>query len=301
MLRLLRRLVQLGVMALVAAELAGLAQASHPFFDALGHFRLHLAVLLLLGLLALVILRSWRLSGLAGLAVVAGLVNLGPVISSQGPAGNGRVLTLLQFNTLFRNPTPLAIVDQVHALRPDVITLQEVSPNTSAILRSLQADYSQISTCHYGTVGDAVVLSRWPAVSQGCAETRGLAWMVLDIEGRRVTVASLHLHWPYPYRQYSQIAEIEPVLQTLPQPVVLAGDFNAAPWSEAISRIAEAVSSRVAGGLRLSFRLSPFGTGPWPVLPLDHVLLPEGATAEVTLLPGAGSDHLPLLARIWLP
>lgn len=294
------RMLQLVVLAGAAAELAGLAQAYHPFFDALAHFRLHLAVLLLIGLLALVILRRWRLSVLAGLAMVAGLVNLGPVLSNQGPAGHGRVLTLLQFNTLFRNPTPLAIVDQVLAAQPDVITLQEVSASTAEIVRSLQADYATVSTCFYGEVGDVVVLSRWPAVSQGCEALRGLAWMVLDIEGRHVTVASLHLHWPYPYRQYSQIAEIEPVLRSLPQPVVLAGDFNAAPWSEAVGRIAEAVSGQVAGGLRLSFRLSPFGTGPWPVLPLDHVLLPQGATAEVSILPGAGSDHLPLLARIWL-
>src|SRR5215213_11075857 len=81
----------------------------HPAFDSLGHFRAHLAVLLMAGGLALLASRHWK-HGL--LAAALGTAALWTTLSSfgfPGPAaadaqtGQRAVYRLLQLNLLFDN------------------------------------------------------------------------------------------------------------------------------------------------------------------------------------------------------
>ena len=120
--------------------------------------------------------------------------------------------------------------------------------------------------------------------------------------GQQVTVASLHLYWPYPFEQEHQIDRLEDILKELPRPVLLAGDFNAAPWSHAVDRIAKASDTSIAGGGRFSFEIRFNWWAPPIAMPIDHILLPEGLTPlEVRTGPGPGSDHRSLVARLALP
>ncbi len=296
----LRRTVQLGVLCLVAAQLASLLQAVHPAFDALAQFRLHYSVLLAGGLILLLFLKSWRVASLSAAATAAGLAAMAPVAGPASlPSGSGRVFTLVQFNTLYKNPTPEVIIAQIKAVNADAVTLQEVAPrNTAIIMQRLEAEYPYQRFCGYAGVG---VLSRWPSVGDGCAPRNGFGWLRLNVEGREVTVASLHLPWPWPYRQASSISELEPVFRALPQPLIIGGDFNSAPWSNSLARVTQMTSTHLAPGLRLTLKLDAIRLPPWPFLPIDHVLLPEGAAADVRIGSPAGSDHLPLVARIMLP
>lgn len=210
-------------------------------------------------------------------------------------------LTLLQFNARFDNRTPDAILSQVAAARPDVITLQEVSRTTQMILERLQADYPFRVLCPFTAVGGVAVLSRHPATGEWCLEDQGFAGLRVVIGGREVTVAALHLHWPWPYRQQEQIDRLLPELAGLPQPVVIAGDFNAAAWSNAVRLIAVRSQTVPISGLRLTLRMGPPVLGPPAMLPIDHVLVPAGSVAQASRGGEAGSDHLPLIARIMLP
>ena len=277
-----------------------LAQAFHPSLDSLAHFRLHMAVLLCLGAALLVLLRDWVPAVLVALAAVSAIASMGAAV--QGVARfPGADVTLLQFNTRFDNATPEAILSQVAAHSPDVITLQEVSSRTSIVLKRLEAGYPHQLACPFAGVGGVAVLSRHPLTARHCAEGLGLAWVRVGMGSQEVTVASLHLHWPWPYRQSQQIAEMMPLLSTLPRPAVIAGDFNAAPWSSAVARVADATGTAVAPGLRLTFERPVPGLGAMPLLALDHVLVPAGAPADVRTGNRAGSDHLPLVARVLLP
>lgn len=87
-------------------------------------------------------------------------------------------------------------------------------------------------------------------------------------------------------------------LKTLPPPVVVTGDFNAAPWSMNFERVEQSGITRLGT------------TGPtWPVgpllpigIPIDHVLGGPGVAAlSVRPLPFFGSDHRALMAEIQLP
>jgi endonuclease/exonuclease/phosphatase (EEP) superfamily protein YafD len=298
--RFVRRTVQLGMLSLAAVQLASLLQAVHPVFDSLSQFRLHYSLLLAVGLLVLLLMKSWRVAGVIAAAIAAGLIAILPVTSHAGHSpGQGRQFTLVQFNTLYKNPTPEAIITQITAVNADAVTLQEAAPrNTYIILDKLKAEYPYQRFCGYAAVA---VLSRWPAVDEGCAPKNGFGWMKLDVDGHMVTVGSLHLQWPWPFRQAETVAELEPVFRALPQPLIIGGDFNSAPWTHTLARVTEMTSTSLAGGIRLSLTARAFGLGGWPVLPIDHVLLPAGATADVTIGEDAGSDHLPVIARIVLP
>jgi endonuclease/exonuclease/phosphatase (EEP) superfamily protein YafD len=296
MIWLIRRVVQLGMLALVGAQLGGMAQALHPFFDSLAHFRFHLAVLLALGVLISLALRSFRMAGAAVLVLGGSLLMMTPALGLNGPPrllGAKPALTLVQYNTLYKNPTPDHILAQIRSANADAVTLEEVSDNTSVIMALLKADYPHQVYCPFAAVGGEAVLSRTPLLAQGCGE--GIAWAQVEIGGRKMTIAGVHLYWPWPHDQFRQITRLEPTLRALPRPVIVGGDFNAASWSHSVARIADMTSTQPASGLRLSFMMGP---GPTPFLPIDHVLLPEGASADVTLGPTAGSDHLPVIARI---
>lgn len=287
------------VFLLAGAQVAGFGQAVHPVFDSVAHFRLHLAVALGLASGLVMLVRAPRFAAAGMVVAAASLASLAPAVPNADAAVGRPDLVLVQYNSLFRNPTPREIAVQIRAADADVVTLQEVSRKTTEILQELEPDYPYQVVCPFRTVGGVAVLSRTPAVQQGCAEGEGFAWLRTEIRGRAVTMASLHLHWPFPYEQSGQIDRLAEAFSALPQPTILGGDFNAAPWSHNVARVAKATGTRVAGGLRLSWQVGLPGIGRIPMLPIDQVLVPPDVTAVSAALGAmAGSDHLPVIARL---
>lgn len=291
------RAFQLAAVVLAALLIAGFFQHLHPAFDTLAHFRLHLCVALVAVSVVLLPLRAWRTAAVAVVICAATVVMMkGAWLPS--PNLSGADLTVLQFNTRFDNPAPEAILLQVARARPDAITLQEVSGNTAVILAKLKGDYPFQLLCPFAGVGGVAVVSRHPVVGEWCAKGDGFAAMRIDLRGRLVTVASLHLHWPWPYGQQQQINKLLGVMSDLPRPVVIAGDFNAAVWSESVRRIAAASQTSPIQGIRLTFARGLSALVPLGRLPIDHVLVPAGAVGTAWLGQDAGSDHLPVVAMV---
>lgn len=83
------------------------------------------------------------------------------------------------------------------------------------------------------------------------------------------------------------------------QPMVLLGDFNAAPWSRRMMELER----------RHDLDHAPWPVATWPVragglgIPIDHVLLGKGAKLGSLSPWGSdlGSNHRGLLAKIDLP
>lgn len=81
-------------------------------------------------------------------------------------------------------------------------------------------------------------------------------------------------------------------------PSVLMGDFNAVPWSPAItSALADGAVTRAQTGWRSTW------ASPLPALglPIDHAFAANGARISARVGPGVGSDHLPLIIDVALP
>ncbi|MDH5765616.1 MAG: endonuclease/exonuclease/phosphatase family protein [Gammaproteobacteria bacterium] len=279
-----------------------------PLADSISHFRFQLVILLIV-LVVLTALLGKRCLVVAGLVVAVSCIFSFVSYSMFSPArvesGKYQVLKLMQLNLLFMNRDLKAVAQLARDRDVDVITLQEVNHHTGRVLSLLQQDYPYQVRCSFQAVGSVAVLSRLPLAStqsRGCLNEDGVAWLRVRVGQQALTISSVHLHWPFPFSQWAQVERLESQLGDLPQPVIMAGDFNAAPWSQAVSRLASASQTEVAPGLYFSFYLNMFGAVLPVGLPIDHVLLPRGFIVDTMALgPKVGSDHYSVFASIAVP
>ncbi|MDN2568592.1 endonuclease/exonuclease/phosphatase family protein, partial [Aquibium sp. A9E412] len=210
---------------------------------------------------------------------------------------------LLQLNLRYDNRSADAVLALIAETAPDVVTLNEVSSAWREALRATEDDYPYRVFCRPGAlIGGVAILSRrrfdyrWPPQ---CHERGALAiagvW--LD-ETRSLKVAAVHLGWPWPYGQHGQVARLAAPLGTLGETALVAGDLNAAPWSETATRLAAAGGLTMVRGIGPTWlhRALPGALRPALGLPIDHVLV-KGAVLPLAArrLAAAGSDHLPVL------
>lgn len=277
-------------MALVIASYGG---ALHPLGDSLAVFRVPLVVTTALA----VIWTDWprRLRwplALLALGILGG--HLRDRLPGETPAPD---LVLYQQNLLWNRTEDLAFLAQVRAAQPDLMTLQEAFSRNQPLVEALKEDLPYAHQCPKS--GEAV-LSRFAAVpgSAFCSTPDGLAGMQVETPFGRVWLVSVHLNWPWPYRQMPQVDTLVPWLERLDGPVILSGDFNAVAWSRTVRRMARASGTALVGPDVHSF------TGlPLPMfLGIDHVLTtPAAGVQQVIQMPEAGSDHHGLLALLKAP
>jgi endonuclease/exonuclease/phosphatase (EEP) superfamily protein YafD len=304
-----KQLISLLAGAVALAVIFGFLAPWLPLADSVAHFRLHLAVVAILAALAFGLWRDWWKAGFAGLVSFVGVVGMTPAVPllyAPPSGGEESAVTLVQLNLSFRNRTPDAVAAFVRREGADIVTLQEVTARTGRVIDLLAKDYPHSIRCPFSPrVGGVAVLSRFPRApgeSQGCVEGKGLAWLRVMAGGRPVSVASLHLSWPFPFDQAGHINEIEAPLRDIPRPVILAGDFNAAPWSHAVNRVEEATDATIARGLRFSFHIRVTRWTPPVPMPIDHVLLPaQLQPTEIRVTRGPGSDHRSVVAKLAFP
>ena len=280
------------------AVLAGLALLTsfagrfHPLGDSLAVFRVQIGLMTsLFALLAVLAGARW-----AALLVLGSLAAVAPaawLLSGWGAQHRG-ALTLYQKNLSFRLTDPAPLIADLLATKPDIVTLQEVTTSNLAVLQALKPALPTQLVCPFARVGGVAIASHWPMIegSKTCLQGRGMAAMQVAHPDGPLWLVSIHLHWPWPYQQSSQMAHIAEALEKLQGPVILGGDFNMVPWSHTHRLIASSSGSHRAGAAPDSF--PRFGA--MLPLPIDHVYAPNGGTTEPR--PRLGSDHRGLLARV---
>jgi endonuclease/exonuclease/phosphatase (EEP) superfamily protein YafD len=305
------RLSLLATCLLSLPLVAGFFGAVHPAFDSFAHFRVHLAVLIVLAALPLVASSWWKhgvvaiLLGTAAAASALGLPNLGvgPVQAGfhQRPVA-AKSYRLLHLNLRYDNSQPERVLAMLRELQPDFVLLNEVSDMWVDRLREMLNLYPYQWRCGRGIrIGGTAILSRQPFSSgrmTECAGNGSLAIAQVELRGRPVDLAALHLGWPWPHGQSRQITRLSPELGSLGADAILAGDLNAAPWSRTARRVAAAgaLTPMQSAGPTWLFRWLPASWRPWIGLPIDHAF----AKGDVVLYSGkaldaVGSDHLPIL------
>jgi len=301
------------MLALALMLAFGLAGAWSPWLDAFTHFRAHFAAAA--ALLALFLLATrFRVLGIAGLVFAVACFStvpdgwsyfgLGPVQAGFQPkAGDQPTYRLLQMNLRFDNATPEKVLSLIGRTQPDIVTVEEVSQMWRDKLDLLSHAYPHRIYCGGGF--GAAILSRRP-LAEGtearCFTNGTLATATVDLGGRTLDVAAIHMGWPWPRQQTWQIGSIAEPLAALGETAIMAGDFNAAPWSGAVRRIA------ALGGLTLMPSVGP--TWMWrrlpdalrfAGLPIDQVLSKGDVVIHsAEKMAPAGSDHLPILVEFSL-
>ncbi|MEM7624339.1 MAG: endonuclease/exonuclease/phosphatase family protein [Planctomycetota bacterium] len=290
--------------AATAGSVLGLLGDRPWFLDLFSHFRLQYTVGLLVAVVGVLVLRKWKSAGVFGAALALNLVLISPLwIAPTQPTGDGPALRVLAYNVLTSNPQKSAVIDWVNAQGADVLILQEVNREWVDRLDEGLADYERLPTgsIREDNFGMAVYLRGGIEPDDthfvhDAAEVPRIE-VSFRLGGYPVRVVGVHTLPPvgaeYSRRRGAQLAEVADRVNQAAEPVVVAGDLNATPWSAPLRRLLRDT------GLRDSAR--GFGhQGTWPtglawsgLIPIDHALVsPEWRVEDRRLGPiDLGSDH----------
>lgn len=160
-------------------------------------------------------------------------------------------LNLLNDPTYWPRRAPL-IVDELKSLQPDLIALQEVSlpDNTAQWIADRLEGYSVHVTPKSGGRREGLaILSRLPVESHAgfSFEHQGrVAQRVLvRYAGRPWIFVNTHLYWQ-PFDDRRRAAEIQTLIDWLPAPAIVCGDFNAEPDYRSIALVKQRFRSAYA-------------------------------------------------------
>ena len=205
----------------------------------------------------------------------------------------------------------------------DVMALQEVDAGTGRGLDSHAYDWLADRlgmTCHfrltrpgkYGPFGNAVFTKRrFEVVAEGLLphrrdEPRAAQWLRIEAGSADFDLLNTHLSIKEGERnvQLQSLVGAEWLLRhSSERPLILCGDFNTTPWSKTYREL-----SRSFTDVQKAKPARRRATWParFPLLRLDHVFVPSTVEVEgCHVLDHAearvASDHLPLVADLWLP
>lgn len=287
----------------------------HPAFDSLAHFRAHLAVLVAVGGLVLLVTRFRRQGFLAVALGAAAFWTTAYAFPFGGPngaaadenAGERAVYRLLQVNVRFDNQSPERLLSLIGRMKPDIVTLEEVSARWKLSIARISAMYPYSVVCDATDwIGGVAILSRRPFAHDRTTECRlrgSFAVATVDFGGRTVDVAAAHMPWPWPFNQPRELALLKPIVGALGATSLLAGDFNATTWSAAIRNVEKDGALKLVAGIGPTWldRRMPDELRPYIGLPIDQIFSKgEIAILSAKTLESVGSDHLPVLVEFSL-
>ncbi len=270
-------------------------------------------VMLLVGAVA-----GWRRAwGLAAATIPLIAVTLGPEVvhflPKQTVLVQGVPVRVMSANLLYCNLRTGPIVEEIRAADPDVLLLQEYTPDWhQALQEAIGGRYPYVAYVTRDNPFGAAIYSQRPFVGE--VETRlslgnvGTPQMraVVEVEGRQVAVYNIHLQPPYGLMRTQltrhQLADLHDLLTREALPVIVSGDFNFTERSPNAGLLHEA-------GLVDTHEAAGWGRGStWPVdsffrympgIRLDHIYVSEGiACTQSRTGVGAGSDHRPVMATL---
>ena len=300
-------LVRLALSCLSGATAIGLLAPLDSLLDVPNDFRPHLLLALLACCIAAAVLKRPRLIAVAAaFAAINAALAIPPLFFVAAPAapGTGRDIKVITSNVwgYNRNYAPLATF--LREERADIVILEEADAEIGFTLADLRDLYPYRADCIDSHYCRLVILSRHPLLeSRVTYRSTNIPPHIVarvDFQGSPITIVGAHLSRPHSWRWQS--AEIDYLANRLPElagPLIMAGDFNATPWSWALT------SLQRRAGLQRHLTLG----ASWPAnllfppqILIDHIMSRDGPMRrEAHLGPNIKSDHLPLVVTLVLP
>jgi endonuclease/exonuclease/phosphatase (EEP) superfamily protein YafD len=294
-------LVVTGVLLLVSRDIGLPGQAL------LQSIRFHVVALMLPLVLILLVGRAWiralLFTVVAGFSIYEG----GSIVASQqalrssvADAGTRPLFTFIGFNLLTFNENGAQLADLLTGSDADILLTMESDPIYDH-MDQMRATFPYVSPC-VERICDVRLFSRVPLENVRVRSVGGM-WknrFVLaeaEIDGVRFTIAAAHLTKPYfDHEAAEEISAITHALGEIKGPLLLAGDFNAAAWSDAVARMARRAELAPGPGYPATW---PVRSGPLGV-PIDNVFARAPLViTDIEALPDAmGSNHRGLRASI---
>lgn len=277
--------------------------------DTLAHFRLHLSLMaLVFGFAAWWSQRALTVIA-GGIVAVPLLIGLGlPVLNGAGapaqPPVNGRSFTIVSFNTWLRQYEWREIERYLRAVKPDFVVMLEAGRAIKPLFAALRDLYPWQKECASWRYCHIAVLSRhrWrtAAFENRTARHGPLVWARFGPALGGLTLIGTHFDRPpMVANQLREARALAKRVRGLPGPVIVAGDFNATPWSHVYKTFAAASRLHSFSAIAPSWPTYPLNL---PQMPIDHVFVSRALS--VRLLengPTLGSDHRAIRAQILMP
>ncbi|MER6945410.1 endonuclease/exonuclease/phosphatase family protein [Nonomuraea sp. NPDC000554] len=261
----------------------------------------------LLVLVAAAALRRWA-AGAVALAVAVALAAavLPRGVSDGAVPPRGRELRVLAANLMVGSADLAELAALVTRLRPDVLTLQELTPEAAERLGEIRRALPHAVELPGPGASGSGVYSRYPLTAAEPITIRFTQARAVLTEpgGVRVEIVSVH---PCPPKHRESLTCWRAGLDALPrgggQPRVLAGDFNATLDHQPL-RALLAAGYRDAGdatGQGFTATWPQPGYSRYPGVVIDHVLADaRTAVTSYGVHPLAGTDHRPVFAVLRL-
>jgi endonuclease/exonuclease/phosphatase (EEP) superfamily protein YafD len=287
----------------------------HWSLDVCSHFRMQYLILLAACAVVLVVVRGrwWLVAAGVGLAVNA--VEIVPWYFGRAKAGAPEAprLTVLSANVWNFNTQHERLLDLIAARDPDVVVVVEATEEWTRALEAIEDAYPYSEMHTRPDPFGIAVYSKRPLegarlVTYGSAGTVTIVARV-RLGSEAVTLVATH---PVPprnarnwQRRNEQLEAIAAARAEFGERVLVAGDFNASPFSPCMKRF---VSSMATPQARLRYASKGYGVkATWPTFnrllftPLDHILVTDNlVVTDFRAGPYIGSDHLPVQATIAL-
>lgn len=299
-------LLAIPALALTLASLAAFLGRWSWVLDVLANFRIQ--YVLVLGTMALFLfLGRWNRTALVVLAgAVVNLAVVVPLFVGQGSTiPPTEPLVVLSFNLLSPNDRFGEVAGHIREVDADVVFLHEASRPWEVAMEAANLGYritrSRSEEHIFGTLvlsreGDPVTSFGFTAGGPRAVEVVHDGIAVLGIHPLSATTAE---------RAALRNAQLDFAADWSNRqggPHVVAGDFNATPWSYPFRKLlndTDLRNSQHGFGIHATFPADQLFL---LRVPIDHLLYsPELTVADRRLGPPLGSDHFPLTVELWLP
>jgi endonuclease/exonuclease/phosphatase (EEP) superfamily protein YafD len=283
----------------LAGSWLGSAGQFHWLPDLFSHFRLQYAMLSAAAAMVAVWQRQWLLLAvaLATLSLNAWLLACQAWPQESGTAPDETPLQVISLNVLTSNPDKKRVLAYLTASAADVLFLMEIDADWAAALEPLKRSHPHHHLLPRPDNFGLALFSRLPLhglrVFQP-AQGPPVVQAKLLLQGRSLVFLGAHPPPPIGGRlsalRDAQLAALAEWTAGQDLPVLLAGDLNATPWSQALRPLTAAGFNSLHPAWPPTWR-----AGTIFALPIDHAFV----TAPLQLQrrrtgPNLGSDHRPL-------
>lgn len=308
---MLRRLPWL--LALLALlSIAGMYGQWAWWLDLCAHFRWQYgASAILLGVLA-ICLRHWSSALFALLILLFNAALIWPTAPAGQPHAptltNSGTVSLINANLWRDNPSNRLLIQWLQSAPADIVVLQELTAAHHAELGPV-LHAQGLREVIVLPAADAFGIGVWTRLPVRSSQQRELGpFQLANIHAQLQVgdgVVDLFAVHPFPpvgaegsAARDAHLRELSLWVNEEPRTaLVLAGDFNATPWSYAVRELASTL--QLDAGTHLDWPIptwkpaAPLGLGWLLAVPIDHVMLRGGRLAEHQQGPDTGSDHRP--------
>lgn len=305
--RYLQALTLAGLVAALALTGAILLASAVPALDIFSNG----LPALVLGCLALFFLAAYSgPKGAAPSALVLCLFNaatLYPALQStaQTAEASRSLLRVANLNVSHANEEPEKAVRWLAEMDPDVIVLQEMW-----ILQRPPFDGLLDRYPHRVGEQSIVILSKHPVEAEGQIIRAGFEpwnetlarWAQIAVDRVPVEIVAVHPARPfYPALLRHDMESLTRFVQSRRGPLMVAGDFNQAPWTQSFQRFAAVTGLGALNLYRPTWPMRLRGLRMIPLVPIDNILISSQlAVIDLEMSPDLGSDHRGLAAGLAL-